>query len=598
MPAQVQSDLKRQVFTTSREFEYFAEAELVTQTGYGKEYWWPLLLAKELGDNGLDAAEQAALSPVVKMRFSGDSFRIQDNGPGITADVITRVLDFSTRTSNKIAYVSPTRGAQGNALKTVLAVPFVLSGGLESVVTIESLGICHTIAVLLDRILKRPRIVHTTEQMVRKPGTVVQLSLHQASSQDSVLEAETLPKLLASYALFNPHATFELTNNGEDSRWAATTSDWRKWLPSDPTSAHWYDLQRLEDLIGAYISNGEIKLVRDFVAEFRGLSSTVKRKQVSAAADIGCQYLDDLAAGGTFDRAKLRRLLQVMQDLSAPVKPQALGILGQEHFEKRIKASGDTFRYARAMGIDDRNLPFCIEVAFGITGDETLRGQHIGLNWAVPLKNPLQEITFRTPDRDFEGLGSMLAHNHIDVDDDPVCFLIHLISPRFDFLDRGKGSVSLSKPVVEALATTILSATKQWAAIKKREYRQQRRDDRERQRYHQGRIHRVTIKEAAWAEMPAAYLKAGGNGHWPAHGRQIYYAARGAILKLTGAESLNADYFTQRSSLIICESTPNKRPTGTWSTMLVGISLSPTQAGRSHSEQLPCGSISATSARL
>jgi hypothetical protein len=34
---------------------------------------------------------------------------------------VGRILDFSTKTSSKDYYISPTRGTQGNALKTVLA---------------------------------------------------------------------------------------------------------------------------------------------------------------------------------------------------------------------------------------------------------------------------------------------------------------------------------------------------------------------------------------------------------------------------------------------------------------------------------------------
>ena len=52
----------------------------------------------------------------------------QDNGPGIPADVVEDILDFSVRVSSREAYVSPTRGAQGNALKTIVAMPFVLDG--------------------------------------------------------------------------------------------------------------------------------------------------------------------------------------------------------------------------------------------------------------------------------------------------------------------------------------------------------------------------------------------------------------------------------------------------------------------------------------
>ena len=44
--------------------------------------------------------------------------------PATVADI----LDFSIRVSSREAYVAPTRGAQGNALKTILAMPFVLDG--------------------------------------------------------------------------------------------------------------------------------------------------------------------------------------------------------------------------------------------------------------------------------------------------------------------------------------------------------------------------------------------------------------------------------------------------------------------------------------
>src|ERR1700688_765421 len=80
--------LNRQTFSTSRELEYFSEAELTTQTGYGKEYWWPGVVTKELVDNSLDACEQAGLPPRIEVDFQGDSLTVADNGPGLQPDVI------------------------------------------------------------------------------------------------------------------------------------------------------------------------------------------------------------------------------------------------------------------------------------------------------------------------------------------------------------------------------------------------------------------------------------------------------------------------------------------------------------------------------
>jgi hypothetical protein len=43
-------------------------------------------------------------------------------------EVIVAILDYQFRVSSREAYVSPTRGAQGDALKTVLAMGFAIDG--------------------------------------------------------------------------------------------------------------------------------------------------------------------------------------------------------------------------------------------------------------------------------------------------------------------------------------------------------------------------------------------------------------------------------------------------------------------------------------
>ena len=92
-----------------------------------RESEWPLVVLKELVDNALDAAEDAEIAPVVSITVKGNSIIIEDNGPGIPAKTIDGILDYSIRVSSREAYVSPTRGAQGNALKTILPMGYVLT---------------------------------------------------------------------------------------------------------------------------------------------------------------------------------------------------------------------------------------------------------------------------------------------------------------------------------------------------------------------------------------------------------------------------------------------------------------------------------------
>ena len=446
------AELKRQVFTTSRELEYFSESELTTQTGYQKEQWWPGVVVKELLDNALDACEQAGVAPVISVNVQGRSVVVTDNGPGIASEVVHKILDFSTRTSDKQAYVSPTRGAQGNALKTLLAIPYVLSGGKTGTMEIESQGVRHTISVSTDHIARRPRVEHGTEEIVRIDGTSISLELDSASSHDVLEGTQNLQKLVFDYALFNPHATLILRQPGDESHFPSTTTNWRKWLPSDPTSAHWYNIERFETLLASYVAaerdGDRARTVREFVSEFRGLSSTVKQKKVTARLGLSRAYLRELVVGeGQLDRQVLSQLLMEMQASSKPVKPEALGVLGQNHFRQHLSSpdgnSDNTLRYNRTKGMDTRGLPFVAEVAFAMTEDPLLRGLHIGLNWSVPLSNPIQHIRFALGGSDHYGLSALLADSRLDMQRDPVCLVIHLICPRFNFTDRGKGSVGL-----------------------------------------------------------------------------------------------------------------------------------------------------------
>jgi hypothetical protein len=146
--------LSRQVFTTSRLLEFCSQKELVLQTGHPVEQW-PLVVLKELIDNALDACEEADIAPVIKITVKDGSITVADNGPGIAPETVISLLDFSVRVSSREAYASPTRGAQGNALKTLIAMPFALDGSI-GITTIEARGIRHTITFSVDGLRQTP----------------------------------------------------------------------------------------------------------------------------------------------------------------------------------------------------------------------------------------------------------------------------------------------------------------------------------------------------------------------------------------------------------------------------------------------------------
>jgi DNA topoisomerase VI subunit B len=430
--------LQRQTFQTSRLLEYFSPKELTLQTGHGPE-WWPFVITKELVDNALDACEAHEIPPEVHITIGESTIQVEDNGPGLPADVVRGVTDFAVRVSSKDAYISPTRGQQGNALKTIMAIPYVLSDGQPQTIAISSEGQRHSLTVSIDRIAQAPQIQLTTRASTVKKGTRVEVPL-------GTLKTATCPSflpLVEGYSLFNPHATITLTQAKQSSAFTRTTETWTKWRPSDPTSPHWYTPDQLRALIAAYVHaerlGGRALYVRDFVAEFRGLSSTVKRKAVLEGLPFAGKQLRSLVTNGDLDMGLITTLLTRMQAASTPVPPVALGVLGEPHVRAWLETHGgkvQTVKYKRIADIDDTTqLPFVIELAFVGRKDRQARRLLSGINFAPTLADPFRQ--FRGHGLGLEGLLTDLRVAPAD----PVTIMVHLTSPHLNFTDRGKSSL-------------------------------------------------------------------------------------------------------------------------------------------------------------
>jgi DNA topoisomerase VI subunit B len=161
--------LQRETFRTSRLLDFCNEPELVKQIGHPSDRW-PLVVLKELTDNALDEAEEAGTAPEIHVEVSGNEIIVADNGRGIPSETVASMLDFSVPVSSREAYASPTRGAQGNALKTIVAMPFALDGGSGETV-IESHGTAHRINFKVDHVRQEPKIDHIRERSSVKNGT-------------------------------------------------------------------------------------------------------------------------------------------------------------------------------------------------------------------------------------------------------------------------------------------------------------------------------------------------------------------------------------------------------------------------------------------
>ena len=434
--------LQRVVFKTDRLGEFVGRRELTAQIGHQPDEW-PLVLLKEALDNSLDACEEALAPPELTIDVSTDhgAVTIEDNGPGIAADTVRNILDYTSRTSSREAYVSPTRGAQGNALKTILAMPFALNGGSGTSI-IESRKVRHEITFRVDQLRQRPVIDHQQTPSLLSKGARLRVDL--ACSLDDA-EAEFL-QIADDFAWVNPHLRLRVVWDGVERICREPSDpDWRKWRACDPTAAHWYDEPRLTRYLAAHVArdqdHGRTRTIREFIAELRGFAGSAKQKQVLDRTGLTRALLSSLfGPDGSPASDRIANLLAALKTLSKPVKPLDLGLIGKEHLLACFKAVGleaETFKYQKVAGVDADDLPWVVETAFGWCPSLEQRRIVAGVNWSVALGNP-----FRSFGRTGEGLESLLAEERAGRNE-PVVFVLHFACPRTQYTDRGKSAIVL-----------------------------------------------------------------------------------------------------------------------------------------------------------
>jgi DNA topoisomerase VI subunit B len=456
-PKRSEPKLTRVAFSVSRLMEFCSERELQNQTGHSI-YDWPLVVGKEIFDNALDACEEAEVAPEITITVHPGAITIQDNAGGIDTETIKSILDYSIRVSSREAYVSPTRGAQGNALKTILAMGYVLDRKLGSdteaagITIIETRGIRHQIEFHVDHINNQPKIVHTMAKSPVKVGA--KLTIKWPPTLGLLETAENgFKRIIEGYAWVNPHLTLRGSWFGQEFiNVQATNPDWEKWRPRKPTSAHWYDEARLQRYLAAHVARdrdlGQHRTVRAFLSEFRGLSGTAVQRKI--LSEVGCshQSLAQFFGVERVNRAGIAKLLAAMKRYSKPVAPKHLGIIGVEHLRACFLTAGgnaDTFKYQCRKGMTSDDIPYVVEFAFGLhqhgLSKDSVGVQRkfvTGANWSVGINNP-----FRAFGRTGEGLESTLNKVRANARE-PVIGALHLASAYIQYADRGKSSIILA----------------------------------------------------------------------------------------------------------------------------------------------------------
>ncbi len=509
--------LDRQILTTSRDLDFLTERELSAQVGFAPE-WWREVAAKELVDNALDACEDAGIAPEIAVETTG-GIRVTDNGPGIPPEVVTRIADYSTRTSSREAYAGLSRGAQGNAWMTLLAMPHALGGGF---VTIASHGIEHRLTLKPHPLTGKIDVLHETSPSDVKNGTSVTVNSPRwidASDNDWFY-------VLTLLALTNPAASISL--NGQVVMPPSTPAK-QRWANNRPAPAHWYNQQRFKRLLTARLAADQDLPIRAFLKDFDGMAGTARQRDVAASVGVTGARLDAiLHSDGSLNDEAAKALHSAICCATKSPKAESLGRLGEAAMRRYCGATGAGFLNYTVKKLDEPNSPAVIEVL--VVCDDTEAESHVVLiNGTAPPTSGNAGLDGAFP----TSVKSEEAHEA------GVLCIVNISCPAVTFADRGKRNVILPPHVRSVIGDCIARAAKPWTDNWKKMMRKASSQPMRPQK-----PKAVSIREAAWDTMLAAYKKASAGGTLPAAPRQIMYAARGEIQRLTG-KPLDSKYFTQ-----------------------------------------------------
>jgi hypothetical protein len=459
-PDEPSHKIERIAVRTSRLMEFCREKELVAQTGH-EAYLWPLVTIKELIDNAIDACEEAGVAPVIKVTIEepkdGRGYRhdagpikivIEDNGPGIPSETIAGIIDYNIRVSSREAYISPTRGRQGNALKTILAMGFVLGDGKTNETWIESRGVKHRVEFSVNQIKQEP-IVHD-RQTRSKVTTGTRVTVWWPFNVGSRVHPDEILKRINQFIWVNPHLLLSFTFNGKErlASKKATNLAWTKYRAFEATSAHWYTPEQFERYASALIANDEKITVREFCAQFRGMSSTERQRQVLAEVGASHMRLKRFFGSETeVNHQRMKKLGDLLAKCTRPVRPELLGVIGEDHLRAMcIEFDGEpkSFKYFASFNyLAGGRVPYSVEIATCLFKD-WVHGKNknmnrmlvTGVNFSATLENPFN--TFRG----MEGLDSMLTELRAG-EYAPVIVFVHYCCPHIEYLDRGKSRIGL-----------------------------------------------------------------------------------------------------------------------------------------------------------
>jgi len=221
----------------------------------------------------------------------------------------------------------------------------------------------------------------------------------------------------------------------------------KKYVPSQPTSPHWYSSESLKGLVFSHIGHakkgGRDLPTGEFVRQFQGLTSTAKAKAVVKEMGGGFTHLSDFE----HHEEKVAQLLAAMKASTKEPNAKALGFVGKEHFEaffENVYGTVVETTYVRRSNTLASGLPLTFE--FALAHLEEPGHLYCGINFSPTFGDPLEGTALAGPEFKAAGIKGFLSTAYALPEREAtwyrtpasVAVAAHIITPAPLFLDRGK----------------------------------------------------------------------------------------------------------------------------------------------------------------
>jgi DNA topoisomerase VI subunit B len=510
-------------------------------------------LTKELIDNSLETTQDASITIKAYGNDCNNSLErilFTDNGNGIDEDGIRRVFEqIECFSSSKRHYKTITRGSQGNALKTVIGIQYLLGNPL----IVRSQNKEYSISIIED-VLTNSLVSDIKTKDIDFKGFEVELNgnFYHYGNLESIYFS------VLKFIVLNPQASFQFYFNDRPFISSEKTGNKVNVLDMGTATtgfANWFDYNSFSGRLKADILYDPNMTVRNFVGEFLGLTSNQKVKTVMKS--IPQKHIKEFVFDKRLDEEKVRCLHASMKDNTVLLKDTSkLGNIGRDNLyegliwainqrggleeiktikdklqEKKLDtdivvyySKGDTF-------YGDKITQFYFElIAIPTNWEKSDRAQcdlTFGINQSLTYTTPKFDILVGKNNKHYSSIESVF--NSFEYDFKVVC---NLFCPNIDFKDKGKQAFNMM-PFEKAISEVV---NKSYEKIKKEVVRSlnklnDKEQDRENDFQLEGKAPIGYIKNFVFDNFWKVYNEASDNGRLTVTLRNFYYAFRAEILR-------------------------------------------------------------------